>query len=266
MKIITRQEAISAGLTRYFTGTPCQRGHYADRLVVNTRCCDCERLMRRTGRKDRVERSRLDREARARAKDAGFQFYSTHKPCKHGHISDRLVSSGDCVVCTRTRSLDRYYANPEPFKKRANERYQKLPDRVKMDAARWAKTNRHKVLETSRRWAKDNPDKRLAHEHRRRSRFLQSEGEWSPADIQTLLTSQQGQCSNPYCRRGIMDCYTVDHIIPLTRGGTNWPRNLQLLCAPCNSSKNTKTMDEWVEIISKSASAAPSCATPLLVD
>jgi 5-methylcytosine-specific restriction endonuclease McrA len=30
---------------------------------------------------------------------------------------------------------------------------------------------------------------------------------------------------------------TRDHIIPLVRGGTSDPRNIQLLCRPCNSSK-----------------------------
>ncbi len=37
----------------------------------------------------------------------------------------------------------------------------------------------------------------------------------------------------------------VDHILPRTRGGTDHPDNLQLLCSGCNRSKGGKTMAEW---------------------
>lgn len=33
---------------------------------------------------------------------------------------------------------------------------------------------------------------------------------------------------------------TIDHVIPLSKGGTNWPANLRPACKPCNSAKGTK--------------------------
>ena len=56
MKIITRQTAIARGLNRYFTGKPCQRGHYAERLVANYACVDCTREV--NARPERMERRR----------------------------------------------------------------------------------------------------------------------------------------------------------------------------------------------------------------
>lgn len=42
MKKISRAEALSQGLKRYFTGKPCKRGHVTLRLVSGYACCECK--------------------------------------------------------------------------------------------------------------------------------------------------------------------------------------------------------------------------------
>lgn len=37
----------------------------------------------------------------------------------------------------------------------------------------------------------------------------------------------------------------IDHIMPRRRGGTNDRANLQVLCAPCNTSKGSKLPEQW---------------------
>lgn len=39
---------------------------------------------------------------------------------------------------------------------------------------------------------------------------------------------------------------TIDHIVPISRGGTNSLNNIALACGHCNSSKGNKTLDEWL--------------------
>ena len=44
MEIITRQEAMQQGLTRYYTGKPCSHGHDAERYTNMTRCVECHKV------------------------------------------------------------------------------------------------------------------------------------------------------------------------------------------------------------------------------
>jgi hypothetical protein len=46
-----------------------------------------------------------------------------------------------------------------------------------------------------------------------------------------------------YCGR--TDHLTIDHVIPLSRGGTNRPENLVTACRYCNSQKSARTPEEW---------------------
>ena len=59
-----------------------------------------------------------------------------------------------------------------------------------------------------------------------------------------LYGEQEGVCvgCETHFPFRVMD---VDHILPQSRGGTDHPDNLQLLCSGCNRSKGGRTMAEW---------------------
>lgn len=55
-----------------------------------------------------------------------------------------------------------------------------------------------------------------------------------PDDVKLLVMHRdQGQC----CHCGSESDLQFDHIIPLSRGGSSNPENLQILCGPCNRAK-----------------------------
>lgn len=43
---------------------------------------------------------------------------------------------------------------------------------------------------------------------------------------------------------GTVDNLVIDHIVPICRGGSSRPENLQVLCAPCNRMKGRRLMEE----------------------
>ena len=51
-----------------------------------------------------------------------------------------------------------------------------------------------------------------------------------------------GGCGEHFLKRNL----TVDHIVPTSKGGTDHPGNLWLLCGACNSSKSNKSQAEFL--------------------
>ena len=57
--------------------------------------------------------------------------------------------------------------------------------------------------------------------------------------IDTVKADYGGIC--PYCNETITDGH-IDHVVPVSGGGTNDPENLAYSCAPCNMLKGNKSL------------------------
>jgi 5-methylcytosine-specific restriction endonuclease McrA len=88
---------------------------------------------------------------------------------------------------------------------------------------------------------KANPQQNVRNRHARRARDAAAPGHHSRADLINIRAWQGGRCA--YC--GCAENLHLDHAVPLARGGSNWPWNLQYLCAQHNVAKGTKTDSEY---------------------
>lgn len=95
----------------------------------------------------------------------------------------------------------------------------------------------------NREWNKNNRDRLRARWQRRRAKKRGAGGVCTDADIQKMRDLQKGKCW--WCGKKLPKRYHIDHRVPLSRGGTNWPSNLVLSCAFCNLSKGDRKPDEW---------------------
>ena len=76
--------------------------------------------------------------ARAQAKEVGLKTYFAAKPCHRGHVSERLVSDGHCVECSKQKPRNlaleslakrkRRAADPERQRKAAREYWAREKD------------------------------------------------------------------------------------------------------------------------------------------
>lgn len=113
------------------------------------------------------------------------------------------------------------------------------------DRARAAKNKKQKC-ETTRRWNLSNPDRKRVNNLNRIALQKNAPGTFTIEDVEMMKAAQtfDGELLCMYCGEPMTNPQ-VDHMVPLTRGGSNWPGNLCLACGPCNSSKKTKTLVEW---------------------
>ena len=108
----------------------------------------------------------------------------------------------------------------------------------------WRASNPEKVRAYEQRYLINNPEKRRALRARRNS----AEGRFTPADIEGILIAQNRRCAYfKYCHASFgRRKYEIDHIIPVTRDGTSWPKNIQLTCRSCNAKKGNKMPDVFL--------------------
>jgi 5-methylcytosine-specific restriction endonuclease McrA len=94
----------------------------------------------------------------------------------------------------------------------------------------------------NRAYRRAHPGVQSAQVRARRNRLYQAEGSHSEAEWEALKAQYNYTCL--CCRQREPDItLTRDHVIPITKGGSDWISNIQPLCPICNSSKNNKSTD-----------------------
>lgn len=112
-------------------------------------------------------------------------------------------------------------------RKRLLEKHMRNPEESRGKARAYRRKNHAKVKE----WR-----------NRRRDRKF---GRLPKFTVVNMYKSQRGLC--PVCKKKLGEKYHLDHIVPLARGGKHEPKNVQLLCPPCNLSKSAKDPIDFMQ-------------------
>jgi 5-methylcytosine-specific restriction endonuclease McrA len=144
-------------------------------------------------------------------------------------------------------------------KERARKKTPQRVEAMRAAIARHYYRNRENVLQKHREWREKNPEKCSIHSaayrarhpeaaksqvragnHRRRAQKTSAGGSYTRDQWQSLLLSFGNRCL--WCGND-SERLTVDHVIPVSLGGTSDISNLQPLCFSCNSRKRNRVMD-----------------------
>lgn len=91
--------------------------------------------------------------------------------------------------------------------------------------------------EESRRWWRENRDKARVYKLRRRALKSNAAGTCTAEQLQARIAFYGGLCWVPGCRKPYE---AVDHVIALSKGGSNWAANLRPICKHHNSQKGAR--------------------------
>lgn len=141
--------------------------------------------------------------------------------------------------------------NAEHVKAKRKAQYEREKATAIAKAVEWNRQNKDRRKAIVAAYSEANPDQRRAVKARRRARANAAPGSYTKQDVRDILDRQRWECAA--CAISLRGGYEVDHIQPLSRGGSNWPSNLQALCMPCNRSKGAREPAEFVRYV-----AAPS--------
>ena len=134
---------------------------------------------------------------------------------------------------SRARRMEKHLAYNKQWRDANPERMQQARDN-------WKKLNRERIALTHQQWRSSNKDKERSYKHKRRS----GNGDFvSAGEIQTQLEKQSSRC---YWCCNILSVYHVDHILPLSKGGTNTTENICIACPTCNLKKGVKLPTDFV--------------------
>jgi 5-methylcytosine-specific restriction endonuclease McrA len=187
------------------------------------------------------------------------------KVCSKCKIVEVSKSGARCSECNKAYMRAYKEQNAEKIREGLRDHYQRNKERVKARVKAYADANKVKVKEskaityqkyrdarlaTIAAWQAANPERYKTIQRsgilNRIARKRGADGKFTAADIRALGEHQNWRCANPLCACDLTNGYDIDHQMPLSRGGSNWPTNLQLLCGSCNRRKGALTMLEFM--------------------
>ena len=141
----------------------------------------------------------------------------------------------------------RYYC-----KKCDKKYYQENKEHIKEYQKVWNEENKEHIKENPeyyKKWCKDNKDKCKERKRKYRARKINADGNFTEKEFNKTLIFYHYRC----CACGIdltKTDFHRDHIQPLSKGGSDYIKNIQPLCVSCNCSKSADWIDyrdNWLQ-------------------
>jgi 5-methylcytosine-specific restriction endonuclease McrA len=226
---------------KHYLGQLCLNNHdngegKSWRYYKSNRCILCRRERSSKHQKQHLEESNAYKRNYYQLRKQKYKFAEKHYVgliCKYNHDygnqkSLRFRSSSNCVECMRQAGV----INREKNK-----------DRILINQRRYCKNNPEKVKQSNKKYSQSQrcKEKQVIYTNNRRSRKKEVHSTYYTASEFHQRKQQFNECC--YC--GSLLSLSIDHLIPLSKGGADVLGNLVPACGSCNSSKSNADAYEW---------------------
>lgn len=141
----------------------------------------------------------------------------------------------------REYARDRYAKNKTKIRKTRNEKY---AQRYYQTAKRYYGNNADKIKERTSAYKKTERGRRVSIEsfHRRRDRINATINDLTASEWDEIIEKQENKCARCNGTFDVSTPPTIDHIVPVSKGGPTTKNNIQALCGKCNSAKGVRVI------------------------
>lgn len=168
------------------------------------------------------------------------------------------MASKVCTKCNVLKRIEEYTidrSKPMGYKSSCKECFltarRLTPEKNRKWALNWSRKNKERKAIVGRAWRSKNAAKLNIYRANRRARLMSSETlNISPEDWSHVLETWHYHCA--YClfpQELLPGVLTIDHVVPLSRGGLHDIKNVVPACRSCNASKGAKLVSEWLEFL-----------------
>ncbi len=178
-------------------------------------------------------------------------------------VKTARISTTQCANCTRKQNVERATswnkANPDTVSERKKQRHANMTPQEKdhrnhLPRIYYSK-NPEKIREYHAQYAKDNPAKmkEINAKYKRVRRQRKKDATVGVVDFDLIRERDGDICY--LCGSKVRDDVgsrhpekrSMDHMIPISRGGDHSMANIRTACSKCNLKKGRRTYDEYME-------------------
>lgn len=178
-------------------------------------------------------------------KNGRYGLRAECKKCYNEYSTKYYQDNKDSVNERMNKYNKTYYQdNKEKFKEYNEQYYQDNKEERKKYRKEYYENNKEACKEVTKRWCANNPDKVFNICQRRREKEQNQGDGISKEQWLEIMTFFNWKCA--YSGETLSkDNRSIDHVIPLDKGGENEIWNLVPMLKNYNSQKHTKDMLEW---------------------